>query len=259
MGGNLNVLPDERSSDALRLLPSPPGAEAYLALDKPAGRVVHGPAGLLGALRRAHGDDLALVHRLDRETAGVLLLARGAEALAAAHAAWPRDVTKTYLALTRGVPSPREGAVEAPLLEHRTSRPELLRRALRAAYGAATAERLLRGERVAGVPPLPPPARTAAHPAGRPAVTRYRVLEDDGETALVELVPKQGRMHQIRVHLLALETPLLGDPLYDAARTDETPPFLLAASLAWQSPPHAPDGTIWTWRSSVSPPPVRTR
>src|ERR1039457_2201735 len=73
------------------ILPSPPGADAYLAV----------------------------VHRLDKETSGVLLLARNAEALRAAHAVWRRDVVKTYLAVTRGVPSPAEGRVGAPPLENR--------------------------------------------------------------------------------------------------------------------------------------------
>ena len=56
-------------------LPSPRGAEAYLAIDKPAGVAVHGPHGLIGPLRKEFGDNLALVHRLDKETSGVLLLA----------------------------------------------------------------------------------------------------------------------------------------------------------------------------------------
>ena len=108
--------------------------------------------------------------------------------------------------------------MDAPLLEHRTSRPDLLKRAVKAAYGPSRAGHLLSGRRVLAIQPLPPPGRTAVHPAGRPAATRYRVLEDRGATALVELVPETGRMHQLRVHLLHLGTPLLGDPAYDPGR-----------------------------------------
>ena len=236
----------------IEILPSPEGAEEYLAVNKPAGRIVHGKDGLLEELRAATGEDLALVHRLDRETSGVLLFARGAAALCAAHAAWVRDVTKVYLARTRGVPSPSEGVVNAPVLEHRTSKPELLRRALKAAYGPARAGHLLAGRRVGAVPPVPPPGRTAVHPAGRPAATAYRVVEDCGETALVELVPKTGRMHQLRVHLAHLGTPLLGDRLYDAGCGPETPaPLLHASRLAWKNPPGRPEGSAWIWEAPL--------
>ena len=233
-----------------RLLPQPPGSAAYLAVDKPVDVAVHGPNGLLGALRKQFGPDLALVHRLDKETSGVLLLARDAEALRAAHAAWPTNVVKTYIAVTRGVPDPPEGRVDAPLLEHRTSRPDLLKRAVKAAYGPSRAGHLLSGRRVLAIQPLPPPGRTAVHPAGRPAATRYRVLEDRGAVALVELVPESGRMHQLRVHLLHIGTPLLGDPAYDAARDGKTPAALLhAARLVWKDAPGMPPGTTWTWEA----------
>jgi 23S rRNA-/tRNA-specific pseudouridylate synthase len=238
------------SAPEVRTLPSPAGAERYLAVDKPAGRSVHGPGGLLAELRAAHGSGLALVHRLDKETSGVLLLAKDAGALRAAHAAWAADVTKTYLARTRGVPEPSEGVVDAPLLEHRTSRPDLLRRALSAAYGKARAGHLLLGHTVRAIPPVPPPGRTAAHPAGRPARTRYRVVAVEGRSALVELVPEQGRMHQLRVHLLVLGTPLLGDPAYDAARrSGDSAPWLRAVRLEWRNPPDSPAGAVWTWEA----------
>jgi 23S rRNA pseudouridine1911/1915/1917 synthase len=240
------------------ILATPPGADAYLAIDKRPGIAVHGPGGLLDALRECFGPELALVHRLDKEASGVLLLARNVDALRAAHAAWPTHVVKTYLAVTRGVPDPPEGRVNAPLLEHRTSRPDLLKRAVKAAYGPSRAGHLLSGRRVLAIQPLPPPGRTAVHPAGRPAATRYRVIEDRGATALVELVPETGRMHQVRIHLLALGTPLLGDPAYDPGRADSDPPPLLhAARLVWTDPPDRRRGTTWTWEAKLperSPP-----
>ena len=241
---------EARAATLPALLPSPPGADAYLAVDKRPGIAVHGPGGLLGVLRGELGPDLALVHRLDKETSGVLLLARNAEALRAAHAAWPTHVEKTYLGVTRGVPDPPEGRVDAPLLEHRTSRPDLLKRAVKAAYGPSRAGHLLSGRRVLAIQPLPPPGRTAVHPAGRGAATRYRVLENRGATALVELVPETGRMHQLRIHLLHLGTPLLGDPAYDPGRKDGDPlPLLHAARLVWTDPPGMPPGTTWTWEA----------
>lgn len=236
----------------LRVLHNPAGAGAYVAIEKPAGRIVHGKDGILEEAQAAWGADLTLVHRLDRETSGVLLLARGKDALAAALAAWPTHVTKVYVARTRGIPSPPEGTVDAPLLEHRTGKPELLRRALKAAYGAARAGHLLTGRRVGAIPEIPAPGRTLVHPAGRPARTAYRVLSSDGVTALVELVPEQGRMHQLRVHLRHLGTPLLGDRLYDDAREPDGPsPILRAVRLEWRDPPGMPAGTVWTWESPV--------
>lgn len=235
----------------LRLLPVPAGAEAYVALDKEAGPAAHGPGGLLGEARAALGGDLRLVHRLDRLTSGVLLLARGDDALRAAHAAWPERVTKTYVGLVRGVPASPEGLVELPLLEHRSSRPFLLERALRAAYGADRAARLLRGEAVPGIPPIPPPARCAVHPGGRPARTRWRLLSRRGGDALLELSPETGRMHQLRVHLAAIGHPLRDDPLYDPARDGGA--FLLrAVRLTWQDPPGMPPGTAWTFEAPAS-------
>ena len=152
--------------------------------------------------------------------------------------------------MTRGVPTPAEGVVTEKLLERRTGRPELLKRALKFAYGPARAGHLLSGRRVGAIPPIPPPGRTAVHPAGRPARTAYRVLEDRGDTALVELTPETGRMHQLRVHLAHLGTPLLGDPLYDAARDARTPaPVLHAARLVWTDPPGG--SGAWTWESPL--------
>jgi tRNA pseudouridine32 synthase/23S rRNA pseudouridine746 synthase len=236
----------------LRLLPVPPGAAAYLAFDKEAGRAAHGPGGLLEEARRELGGDLHLVHRLDRVTSGLLLLARGDEALRAAHAAWATRVTKTYLALARGVPEAAEGAIDLPLLERRTGKPWLLERALRAAYGPDRAARLLRGEGLSGVPPIPPPARCAAHPAGRPALTRWRILERRGGDALLELTPETGRMHQLRVHLAAVGHPLRNDPMYDPLHDPSVaPPFLRAVRIAWEGPPGDPEGA-WTFEAPAS-------
>jgi tRNA pseudouridine32 synthase/23S rRNA pseudouridine746 synthase len=77
-------------------------------------------------------------------------------------------------------------------------------------------------------------------------------VEDHGATALVELVPETGRMHQLRVHLAHLGTPLLGDSLYDAGCGPETPPPLLHASrLVWKNPPGRPEGSAWIWEAPL--------
>ena len=236
----------------LRRLPVPAGAEAYLAFDKEAGQRSHGPGGLLEEARRELGEDLHLVHRLDRVTSGLLLLARGEEALRAAHEAWPTRVGKTYVALVRGVPPEAEGTIDDPVLEHRSGKPWLLERAVRAAYGPDRAARLLRGEGLSGIPPLPPPARSAAHPAGRPALTRWRRVGTSGENALLELTPETGRMHQLRVHLAAIGHPLRNDPLYDpAADPAGPPPFLRAVRIVWEEPPGGP-GAAWTFEAPAS-------
>ena len=96
------------------------------------------------------------------------------------------------------------------------------------------------------------PSSASPGPAGRSAVTAYRVLDAVDTNALVELRPKQGRMHQVRVHLLFIGTPILGDPLYDERSPAETTPipFLRATRLEWREPPGMPPGTVWSWTVS---------
>lgn len=185
-----------------------------LVVDKPAGRLSHGRGGVLEQVRREVGGDWRLGHRLDRETSGCLLLARGAPALRQVHDGWP-SVSKVYLAILLGtLPDAGEGRVETPILEHHSDRPELLARALRAGLGAEAAERLLAGESLPGVPPIPPPARSALHPFGRPAATGWTRIAGRGDLSLVELRPENGRMHQLRLHARALGAEILGDSLY---------------------------------------------
>jgi 23S rRNA pseudouridine1911/1915/1917 synthase len=123
-----------------------------------------------------------VVHRLDRETSGLLLFARSAAVRDRLQAHWGQ-VTKTYLAVVEGSPRPAEGVVDNFLAEGR----DLRVRAVRNGAGA------------------------------RRAVTRYRVVVARGRYALVEVVLGTGQKHQARVHLAGLGCPVIGDPVYGSA------------------------------------------
>jgi 23S rRNA pseudouridine1911/1915/1917 synthase len=166
-----------------------------LVLDKPAGLVVHPGAGnATGTLVQAllhHCKDLSgiggverpgIVHRLDKETSGCLVIAKNDmahQSLAAQFA--NRTVEKTYLAIVEGTLRRGSGTIDAPIGRHRVNR-----------------------QKMAVVP----------EEKGREAVTNYRVLAAAEGLNLVECQPKTGRTHQIRVHLKHLGHPLAGDPVY---------------------------------------------
>lgn len=167
-----------------------------LVLDKPAGLVVHPAPGneegtLVNALLAHCGADLpgiggekrpGIVHRLDKDTSGVMVVAKSELALAGLSAAFAhRDLERAYLALCWGLPNPASGEIEG-------------------AIGRDPRER----KRMAIVTR-----------GGKPALTRYRTLgQSGGAVALLELHLATGRTHQIRVHLSAQGHPLVGDPVY---------------------------------------------
>jgi 23S rRNA pseudouridine955/2504/2580 synthase len=169
--------------------------DSVIALDKPQGMPVQGGPGIvkhldgmLDALRFGQEDRPRLVHRLDRDTTGVLLLARTpAAASALARAFRGRDTQKTYWAIVVGRPHPLEGRISMPLAKHAGGH----------------------GERV-----VPSDARDAAH-----AVTLYRTVDTaQKRAAWLELTPLTGRTHQLRVHCAAaLSCPILGDGKYGGA------------------------------------------
>ena len=184
-----------------------------VAINKPPSLAVHEAPGkgssVLRELREQHGfSGLTPVHRLDKDASGVLLLARSKEITSQIQRHWD-EVEKTYLALCNGAPPEESGLIEAPILENQTGKPERLASALR-----------YYKEQNPGVeiPPLPEPKTSAVHPAGRPAQTEYRALEAlrnaYGVFSLLEVKPRQGRMHQIRVHLKHIGCGLMFDPLY---------------------------------------------
>jgi 23S rRNA pseudouridine1911/1915/1917 synthase len=196
-----------------------------IVVDKPAGLVVHPGAGNRGGTL-VHGllarfPDMAaqpwpdagrpgLVHRLDKGTSGLLMVARHPAALAALSAQLrARSVERSYSALVWGVVEAPVGVIDAPL-----------------------------GRSVAH------PTRVAVRADGRRAVTRYEVLrrwEGGSAATLVRCTLETGRTHQIRAHLAAIGHPVVGDDRYGSGRGGPSPlapgrPFLHAAILGFRHP-----------------------
>ena len=187
-----------------------------LIINKPSGLVVHPAPGhadgtLVNALL-AHGDGTSwggiagvqrpgIVHRLDRDTSGLLMVARTDRAQASLMAQLKaRRIKKTYQALVQGNVSAAVGRIEAPIgrdPKHRT--------------------------------------RMAVVPDGRPSVTGYRVRERFADWTLLELDLVTGRTHQIRVHLDAIGHPVAGDPVYGTGTSRRGPALLARLFLhAWR-------------------------
>jgi 23S rRNA pseudouridine1911/1915/1917 synthase len=164
--------------------------EAVVVVDKPAGllTVATDAEKVDTAFARLRADLAArragrpyVVHRLDRDTSGLLLFARTAEARDRLQTAWD-GVEKTYLAVVEGTPKPAAGVIDNFLTEQRNLR-------VRATPPGGEAKR---------------------------AVSRYRVLSSRGRYSLVEVRIETGRKHQIRVHLAGLGCPVVGDADYGA-------------------------------------------
>ena len=164
-----------------------------LAVDKPAGMLIHPSrsrntgtlANLVLGYYRQTGQDSAFhpITRLDRDTFGIVLLAKNSHAHALMQAA---DLKKTYHALTFGGPDKNNGIIDAPIA--RCPLPSLLR---------------------------------CIQPDGKPSVTEYRILEQAEKLCKLELRPITGRTHQLRLHCAHMGFPILGDPQYGSPESRE--------------------------------------
>jgi 23S rRNA pseudouridine1911/1915/1917 synthase len=181
--------------------------------------IIEKPAGLLTVATESEKTDTAfvrlrdtlaarkagrpfVVHRLDRDTSGLLLFAKRADVRDRLQANWDA-VTKTYLAVVEGTPTPPEGVIENFLTEGRDLR--------------------VRASRHAGTD-------------AKRAVSRYRVVRTHGDYSLVEITLETGRKHQIRVHMAGLGCPVAGDAVY-GARSDPARRLCLHAwRLAFDHP-----------------------
>jgi 23S rRNA pseudouridine1911/1915/1917 synthase len=187
--------------------------EHLLVVDKPAGLVVH-PApghatgtlvhGLLGRIAGGDEERPGIVHRLDRDTSGLIVVARTEEAYRRLQGlVRRRALERHYLALVCGRPRSRRGRVEAPIGRDRSD----------------------------------PLRHSLDTDSPREAVTQFEVVELLPRHALLDVMLETGRTHQIRVHLEAIGLPVAGDPVYGRARElGLERQFLHAARLAFPHP-----------------------
>jgi 23S rRNA pseudouridine1911/1915/1917 synthase len=200
--------------------PAPPPAPPRIAwqdehlavIDKPAGLVVHPGAGrvdgtlvqaLAGFLAGGEPERAGIVHRLDRDTSGLMVVARSDEAHRRLSAlVRRRGLERTYLALVRGRPRSQRGRIEAPIGRDRGD----------------------------------PTRISLDSDSPRDAVTHFEVERLLGRHALLRVQLETGRMHQIRVHLAALDLPVVGDRVYGVREPLLGRQFLHAARLAFPHP-----------------------
>jgi 23S rRNA pseudouridine1911/1915/1917 synthase len=187
--------------------------EHLVVVDKPAGLVVH-PArghesgtlvhGLVGVAGGGEEERRGIVHRLDRDTSGLLVVAKTEQAYARLQAlVRERALEREYLALVRGRPPSLRGRIEAPIGRDRSD----------------------------------PLRRSLETDSPREAVTHFEVAELLAEHAFLRVRLETGRTHQIRVHLAAIDLPVSGDPLYGVkGDLGLTRQFLHATRLAFPHP-----------------------
>jgi 23S rRNA pseudouridine1911/1915/1917 synthase len=195
--------------DYLVVLSKPPGMVVHPAPGHASGTLVNALMAHTKGLSSVGGTDRpGIVHRLDKDTSGLIVAAKtDAAHQGLSEALKKREVKKTYIALVKGRLKEDEGVVSEPIGRHVRDRKKM------AAGGVG----------------------------GREAVSRWRVLERFTGYTLLEIVPETGRTHQIRVHLSHIGHPIAGDPVYkpDSGAADKlglTRQFLHASSLTFTHP-----------------------
>ena len=194
-------------------LPTITWQDEHLAVvDKPAGLVVHPGAGrasgtlvdlLAGTVAGGEPGRPGIVHRLDRDTSGLMVVARSEEAHSRlSDLVRKRALERTYTTLVRGVPASRTGRIEAPIGRDRDD-------PIRFSLDTDTP---------------------------REAITHFELIERIGGNALLSVTLETGRTHQIRVHLRAIDLPVVGDPVYGVRDPRLGRQFLHASRLAFPHP-----------------------
>lgn len=186
--GALSILHEDAS---IVVLDKPPGLTVHPGAGQTTGTLVHRLLARYPEMAGVGGPGRpGIVHRLDKGTSGLIVVARNAEAYRALSAAFSeRRIGKRYLAIVHGSPRPSTGTIDEPIGRHPTERKRMTVRA-----------------------------------DGRPSTTRYRTLATAAGISLIELELLTGRTHQIRVHLKHLRHPIVGDATYGEARHRALPP-----------------------------------
>jgi len=182
--------------DDIIVINKPPGLTVHPGAGRSGGTLVNALLHYTGTLSTYGGDDRpGIVHRLDKDTSGVMVVARNNSSHAALAAQFSAHTTeRVYVALVRGPMREDEGVIRKPLGRSPSDRKKISTRARKK----------------------------------RRALTRYRVLRRYGAVTLLELMPETGRTHQIRVHLASIGRPVVGDELYGWKGARDTPPNLPA-------------------------------
>ncbi len=189
----------------LLVVDKPPGMAVHPAPGHSSGTLVHAVLAHCPGLSTVGGEGRpGIVHRLDKDTSGLIIVAKNDAAhLSLARQLKERRVEKTYIALVEGRLTQREGVIDASIGRHPARRKKM-----------------------------------AVVEGGREARTRYRVLREIDGRSLVEVRPETGRTHQIRVHFAAIGHPVVGDPVYGRGRPAGSlrRQFLHAQRLAFRHP-----------------------
>ncbi|WPY00193.1 RluA family pseudouridine synthase [Candidatus Trichorickettsia mobilis] len=173
-----------------------------LAINKPHALATQGGSKIRLSIQDAlcylntKGNDFKLVHRLDKDTSGLLLIAKNyLTAYKLTTAFSNKTIQKIYLAIVYGRPPQSSGEIQGMIAKNRTGVYE----------------------------------KVADDNNGKLAITKYKVLATDGKRSLIEFIPLTGRMHQLRFHALKLGCPIIGDKKYSTSITKHEPPMLLHA------------------------------